>query len=198
MAAWNAFAKRVTNKEGTAKTASRIKEILRKIRFSKPEPEKAATNAARQNEPNQALLDAAYLGETAEIQSLLNAGADIDAKSGSGNTPLTLAARQNQAEACALLLEKGADVNAADNYGRTALIYAAIWGHLKVCRLLVWHGADTGIREIQKNHTARMVAADVGRTKVEAYLSRMERLQKLFGKQEFRAFISAFNLCISA
>jgi ankyrin repeat protein len=178
---------------------SKIRKILRRIsiRFYKPEPEKSAIIAKSQDELDQALFDAAYNGETMKIEPLLNAGADIEAKSEGGITPLILAARQGHIETCRLLLEKGADINAVDIYSRTALMYAAIWGRIRVCKLLVERGADMSIRESQNHRTACMLTNEIG-TKLAAYLSRMERLQNLIGKELVPTFLSAFNPCVAA
>jgi ankyrin repeat protein len=178
---------------------SKIIKTLRRICFRKLEPEKPAIVAKTQDELDQALFNAAYHGETMKIEQLLNAGADIEARSKSSiMTPLMWAAREGRTETCALLLEKGADINATDNYNRTALIYTAIWGRIEACKFLAGRGADINIEESQNQRTARMVAGHVGRNQVMAYLGRIERLQNLFGKEPVPTFLSAFDMCISS
>ena len=55
---------------------------------------------------------------------LIEAGADVNAKSRNGMTALMRAAKYNNAEQVELLIESGADVNAMDKYGKTALMIA--------------------------------------------------------------------------
>ena len=64
---------------------------------------------------------AAVLGHADAIITLLNAGADLNARDQSGNTPLHGAARSGRPEAITALLDAGAHPNAKDNDGDTAL-----------------------------------------------------------------------------
>ena len=58
---------------------------------------------------------------TATIQSLLDAGASIDAANlSSGNTALILAIHYDNADTVKLLLERGADTNIKNKHGNTA------------------------------------------------------------------------------
>jgi|GEM_PF-6476150 len=177
---------------------SKARKILRRIyiQLDKPEPERASAGEEMQAKSNQALIDAAYYGETMKIEPLLNAGADIEAKSGGGMTPLMWATKKGYAETCGRLLERGANINATDDCGRTPLIYAAIWGHVNACKILLEKGADINITD-SDNQTARMVADFIGRKNAIAYFSRMEKLQNLTGKEKFHPFLSAFGLCVA-
>lgn len=60
---------------------------------------------------------------------LLDAGADVNAPSPGGLTPLMLAALRGDAALCALLLARGADAGATDDEGRAAADLAAEDGH---------------------------------------------------------------------
>lgn len=175
---------------------SKARKILRRICFCKPEPERAPAGEEMQAKLDQAFIDAAYYGETMKIEPLLNAGADIESKSGGGMTPLMWAAKKGYAETCGRLLEKGADINATDDCGRTPLVFAAIWGRVNACKLLVERGADINIMD-DDGQTARMVADFIGRKNAIAYFSRMEKLQGLTGKEKFHPFLSAFSECIA-
>lgn len=66
------------------------------------------------------LLAAAAKGQTKQAQSLLDAGAPVDARDKSGRTPLMLAAQHGHAETVRLLLSKGAAADARDEHGWTA------------------------------------------------------------------------------
>ncbi len=85
-----------------------------------------------------------------ELADLLNNGALVDVRDGSGKTPLMYAAASRHHDYQVLyLLKAGAKVDGIDNEGRTALMHAAIgwrpYGH-SVEFLLAAH-ADKGIRD---------------------------------------------------
>ena len=75
------------------------------------------------------------------LRFLLEHGADINAQSQSGRTPLHRASMNGALEVVHLLLENGADVEAKDNVGETALQFAADRGHDEVVELLRGHEA---------------------------------------------------------
>ena len=58
------------------------------------------------------------------IESLLKAGADIEARDKDGETPLIIAARSNNPEVIEVLLTGGANAKAKNEAGETALDYA--------------------------------------------------------------------------
>ena len=74
-------------------------------------------------------------------RALIGAGADVNAKNGSGSTPLILAARNGRNDFVSLLLESGADPDAADNDGRTAMHYASESGFTEIVEMLLTAGA---------------------------------------------------------
>jgi hypothetical protein len=59
------------------------------------------------------------------LELLLREGADIDAATHDGVTPLHVAAENGHYKILELLIESGANVNAADSSGQTALHYTA-------------------------------------------------------------------------
>jgi ankyrin repeat protein len=71
------------------------------------------------------LHDAARSGNLDRTKALLDRGADVNKKSGYGQTALHRAASHGHEQVVALLLERGADVNLKDDAGRTALYLAA-------------------------------------------------------------------------
>jgi hypothetical protein len=75
------------------------------------------------------------------VRLLLEHGADINAQSRRGWTPLHAASCYGALEVVRLLLEHGADVEAKTNSGKTALQFAADRGHDKVVEFLREHGA---------------------------------------------------------
>ena len=105
----------------------------------------AAAAAPGAPTPAQQLLDAAARGDAAAVAALLSSagGADANAATASGRTPLHFAAEDGHVEVARLLLDAGADVNAATALGRTALHSAAHYcGSVDLVRLLLDRGAD--------------------------------------------------------
>lgn len=98
--------------------------------------------------------------EAAAIQTLLHAGADVNAARGDGITALHLAARQGDAEAAQALLDAGAEVDAGTRIGRyTPLHLAARGGHGDVVVLLLEAGADPLAATTNSGATALHLAA---------------------------------------
>jgi ankyrin repeat protein len=67
-----------------------------------------------------ALFNAALGGDRATVERLLAAGADIDAQTDFGDTPLIGACAKGNDAIARLLVERGADPGLADQEGRTA------------------------------------------------------------------------------
>jgi ankyrin repeat protein len=91
------------------------------------------------------------------VRTLIDDGADVDARDADGNTPLILAAFYARPECVALLLEKGADANAANKAGVTALIRAAT--NYEKTRALVNAGARVRVRTADLGNTPLILAA---------------------------------------
>ncbi|HEY6990300.1 MAG TPA: ankyrin repeat domain-containing protein [Bryobacteraceae bacterium] len=88
-----------------------------------------------------ALLWGARDPEKARI--LIEHGANVNARSKQGRTPLMLASlRPGGSETVALMLKKGADPKVKDGRGDTALGLAATIGEVETMRLLLAKGAD--------------------------------------------------------
>ena len=72
---------------------------------------------------------------------LLSAGADINTRNMSAQTPLMHASGLGHQDLVALLLERGAEVNAEDSDQETALFKAVRYGHAEICEALITGGA---------------------------------------------------------
>lgn len=117
------------------------------------------------------LGEAAQHGSAKVIESLLNAGAEVDKPTAEmfgprDVTPLMIAAEAGYAEAVAALLKAGANIDARDSgpagTGATPLHYAARGGNPEVLKLLIAAGADVSKRD-QFKTTPMHSAASHGR-----------------------------------
>jgi ankyrin repeat protein len=98
--------------------------------------------AEPEQNPNLALRAAARNGDEAEVASLLARGAEVNATSSDGWTPLMAAAKKGRASTVALLLGAGADPSRRNRFGSTALTYAVTGGYLEASRHLLAASAD--------------------------------------------------------
>lgn len=88
------------------------------------------------------LHKAVLANDETTANSLLEAGANVNEREGSGNTALHLASQQGSESMTQFLLSRGADVNAMTMTGQTPLHLAAESGHCLIAELLLQHGAD--------------------------------------------------------
>lgn len=95
------------------------------------------------------LVWAARLGQSAEADRLLRAGASSEAADGEGSTPLYAASVHGATDIVLRLLAAGAPPDAESGRGTegTPLCGAACWGHTETVRALLAHGADPDLRE---------------------------------------------------
>jgi len=110
------------------------------------------------------LSRAAMRGDTAQVQRLLDKGADINSTT-LGLTALMCAADTGVPIVVEQLISKGADVNACNQVGQSALLFAALCGHTECVKLLLEHGANTEQRDIY-GKTALDYATDKGSIEV--------------------------------
>lgn len=91
---------------------------------------------------NEQLLAAARKGDPALARTLIEKGADVNAKTRYGATPLSYACDRGNVELVKLLIEKGASVDVKDTfYGATPIIWAAQKGHAEIVKVLLEKGA---------------------------------------------------------
>jgi ankyrin repeat protein len=106
---------------------------------------------------NKALIQAAKNDDIASIQTLLAAGAGINAQDVAGMTPLIWAAHYGHTKSARLLISHGADINAQSTEGFTAIMLAAQYGYLETVRLLLESNAD--LRAKNKDGMNTLVSA---------------------------------------
>jgi ankyrin repeat protein len=97
-------------------------------------------------EGQTALFVAAKQGHAKNVQSLIQAGSDIEARSATGQTPLIVAAEDGQADVVRLLVRNGADTRAKDRAGNTALHHAVTHQNIEITKALL-AVKDVGVDE---------------------------------------------------
>lgn len=91
---------------------------------------------------DEQLLEAARKGDLATVQALIGKGANIEAQSRYGQTPLFFAARNGHAPVVRFLLGKGAKTDVKDSFYRMSLVAAAAdRGGVEVIKALLDAGA---------------------------------------------------------
>lgn len=139
--------------------------------------------------PGQWLSDQdTYVGDTAlcaavtaksngVVDALLKAGANVEARSWHGETPLHRACQLGLEDIARALIDAGADMNAKTTTnpnniesGQTVLIKAVYGGNLRLIKLLVEKGADPGGRDDHGFSALRY--AQHGRKRIADYLAK--------------------------
>ena len=83
------------------------------------------------------LYAAAFHGDTEEMRSLIEQGADANASDRHGKTALHYAAKFGETEIMQLLITNGADANVPDRHGYTALHIASNYGSQAAVKILL-------------------------------------------------------------
>jgi ankyrin repeat protein len=108
------------------------------------------TDHLRESQETPKELDQRLLGilsgnkapDIEEVRSLIEAGADLEARDFVGQTPLHRAAENGRTEAAKALIGAGADLEAKDTDGWTPLHRATAWGRTEIAKALIGAGAD--------------------------------------------------------
>jgi len=119
-----------------------------------------------------ALHRAAAQGHYDMVELLLAHGADVNAKTSYGRTPLQQAARYGHAAVAQLLIFRGANVNAATEGGETPLLIAVGRNDLKLVKILLNNGADASAASA--GFTAMRIATLQGNTEIVQLLQKHE------------------------
>lgn len=88
------------------------------------------------------ILTAVNGNDTARVYELLQRGVDVDTADSSGNTLLSIAARNDNRQMLEMLLANKANTLNINKYGDSATMLAAIDGHLEAVKMLAAAGAD--------------------------------------------------------
>nr|XP_046226832.1 protein phosphatase 1 regulatory subunit 16A [Scatophagus argus]XP_046226833.1 protein phosphatase 1 regulatory subunit 16A [Scatophagus argus]XP_046226834.1 protein phosphatase 1 regulatory subunit 16A [Scatophagus argus] len=84
----------------------------------------------------------------ADIQALVQSGADLNAQDENGATLLHIASANGYVSVAELLLEHRAQVEVKDSDGWTPLHAASCWGQIQMVELLVAHGASLNTKSV--------------------------------------------------
>lgn len=90
----------------------------------------------REDKKWNALHYAVFNGHTNLASELIQRGADVDARSPNGSTPLMLAAREGREDAAKVLLESGADPRLKSDWGDSALTFAMRYEHFRLGKMI--------------------------------------------------------------
>lgn len=102
----------------------------------------AYVNAKETTQGQTALMWAAAESHWEVARTLIEYGADPNARSAAGFTPLLFAARNADVRTPEVLLAAGAGVNQAASNGADPLLVATVRGHVALARFLLEHGAN--------------------------------------------------------
>ncbi len=109
------------------------------------------------------LIEAARVGDAAEVRALLERDADGQARDANGATALVAAAYGNHIEAARLLVEAEADMNAKDESEQSAYLIATseVGDDVTLLDLTLEHGAQVNAKD-SYNGTGLIRAAERG------------------------------------
>jgi ankyrin repeat protein len=102
---------------------------------------------------------------------MLDAGYDVDARDGYGQTALMRAAHAGRLAAVQLLVSRGASLNHTSKFSLSAVMLSVIGGHADVARALAAAGADLTLRGSGAPGFAGKNAADLARERGDVYLA---------------------------
>ncbi len=154
---------------GRCRNAAYCNAVCQRSDWTRHKEDCGGMNARRQILKSPLIL-AAGMGNLAEVENLVRAGADLNkATKEEGGSPLQLAAGCGHLAVVQYLLQHGADKNKTDINGCTPLHSAAGYGRLAVVQYLVQQGVDRNGAN-NEGSTPLYVAAHEGHSAVVQYL----------------------------
>lgn len=108
---------------------------------------------------NEELINAATLGDSVKVETLLKDGANPNAQNAYGWTPLLAASAGSRLDIAVILMDAGANINVASHMGETPLLYAVMTRNNPLINMFIQRGADPN-----KRNTMGLSPADVAKT----------------------------------
>ena len=105
---------------------------------------------------------AAHRGDVAQIEKLVAAKADVNARASNGRTPLHVAAFARQRDVIRALAKAGADLNLLENDRYDGITIAAVADDEETLRTLLALGANAKLTTSRYDGTALIAAAHLG------------------------------------
>ncbi len=128
------------------------------------------------------------------VQMLIDAGANLNSKSGGGYTALMLSSRHSSdgssERTVQMLIENYADPNIQDNNGNTALMFASKDKSEKICRLLLDYHADINIMNNLGISPTKYIHADM----LNMYLDYVKNKAFIDGYKKAVYYMSLINI----
>jgi ankyrin repeat protein len=117
------------------------------------------------------LIEAARAGDVDAVESLIERGAEVDARDRDGETALIAAAYGNHVDVAGALVEAGADVNVKDETQQSAYLIATseVGDEVALLELMLDNGADVDAKD-RFNGTGLIRAAERGHVAIVARL----------------------------
>lgn len=110
---------------------------------------------------DNSLIMAAWHNDASAVLTWLDRGANVNAQTEEGVTPLMYAAENGDTAVIALLISRGADVNIKPYDGFSALMSACLFNHLDAAIMLIENGADINALNMY-GATSLMIASAYG------------------------------------
>eukprot|EP00947_MAST-08B_sp_MAST-8B-sp1_P005561 g5561.t1 len=162
----------VTYADGDEKWYDMSKKTFKFVDSPKPVPK------ATDPKDGEGLITAARMGDTEELEALLQKGVDPNYAGEAKTTALVQAARANQLAAAESLLKHGANANKADEGNQdTALIWGCCEGNLKMVKLVLKHGGKVDVKS-QNGSSPEGLASSKGHDSILTLLKEALEKQK--------------------
>ena len=123
-----------------------------------PVTAQTASNDVTAPDGTTALHDAVRQGDLKAVETLIKRGADVNATTRYGITPIGLAALGGHVAILRTLIDAGAKADTATPGGETALMTAARTGNVEAVTLLLDRGANVNAKDVVRAQTALMWA----------------------------------------
>jgi ankyrin repeat protein len=147
----------------TARQAVALWVALAVVCFSARSPAQAQTPPGADEIAAYTGLHAAVVGgSAAEIERLVRAGADVNARDRFGRTPLMVAAYRRDVAVARALIGLGANVNALEHQSYDVITIAAVQNDLEMLQLAISSGGNTRAITSPYGGTALIAAAHLG------------------------------------